>query len=312
MQHFHNILFVSNGIADENEALKQSLNLAINNKARLKAFIVIPELPVKMADYKKSYEEFHKSQLTKSIRVILNEINVSNEEVPLQIEVVSDDKPADSIVRQVIRFNHDLIIKESEIKEDNKGFKAIDMELLRKSPCPVWLCRPIKQNQNNISIAVAIDPEDLTLESHDLSLRLLELSCSLAEAYSGQVHIISCWDFALEDSLRYAPWIEVEGDEMQRNVTEARTLHHAALESLLRQSGISEKMQVHHERGRPDQVIPKMIEDKKIDILVMGTLARTGIPGFIIGNTAENVLQKINCSLIALKPNGFISPVKAY
>ncbi|HRE31359.1 MAG TPA: universal stress protein, partial [Candidatus Berkiella sp.] len=35
------------------------------------------------------------------------------------------------------------------------------------------------------------------------------------------------------------------------------------------------------------------------------------IPGFIIGNTAENVLQKISCSLLALKPNGFISPVKS-
>lgn len=32
----------------------------------------------------------------------------------------------------------------------------------------------------------------------------------------------------------------------------------------------------------------------------------------IIGNTAENILQKIDCSLLALKPLGFVSPVKAY
>lgn len=44
----------------------------------------------------------------------------------------------------------------------------------------------------------------------------------------------------------------------------------------------------------------------------MGTVARTGIPGFIIGNTAENTLREIRCSLLALKPNGFVSPVKAY
>ncbi|MFO0070344.1 MAG: universal stress protein, partial [Alphaproteobacteria bacterium] len=30
------------------------------------------------------------------------------------------------------------------------------------------------------------------------------------------------------------------------------------------------------------------------------------------GNTAENILQKLSCSLLALKPNGFVSPVKAY
>lgn len=59
-------------------------------------------------------------------------------------------------------------------------------------------------------------------------------------------------------------------------------------------------------------MMQKVIEEKKIDVLVMGTVARTGIPGFIIGNTAEIILQKIDCSLLALKPLGFVSPVKAY
>jgi len=54
------------------------------------------------------------------------------------------------------------------------------------------------------------------------------------------------------------------------------------------------------------------VENKNIDILVMGTVARTGIPGFVIGNTAENIVQKLSCSLMALKPRGFVSPVKAY
>lgn len=41
-------------------------------------------------------------------------------------------------------------------------------------------------------------------------------------------------------------------------------------------------------------------------------VGRTGIPGFVIGNTAEDTLREIRCSLLALKPNGFVSPVKAY
>lgn len=312
MEHFHNILFIRNGIADETEALKQSLSLAHNNKARLKALIVSPELPIKMADYKDSYETFLKSQLHKSIQVIRKELKISDAGAPVQTEMASDDNPADSIIRNVMRCDHDLIIKDAEVKEDSKGFKAIDMELLRKSPCPVWLCRPIKHHQNDISVAVAIDPENMVSESSDLSLRLLEISRSLADKSSRELHVISCWDFALEDSLRFAPWIDVDDDELQRNVKEARTLHLRALESLLSKFGVPGKMQLHHVRGRADQIIPKIIEDNKIDILVMGTVARTGIPGFIIGNTAENVLQKIDCSLIALKPNGFISPVKAY
>lgn len=42
----------------------------------------------------------------------------------------------------------------------------------------------------------------------------------------------------------------------------------------------------------------------------MGTVARTGISGVIIGNTAEAVLEQLQCSVLALKPPGFVTPVK--
>lgn len=71
-------------------------------------------------------------------------------------------------------------------------------------------------------------------------------------------------------------------------------------------------MPLHFLKGHPSELIPSSINEHKIDMLVMGTVARTGIAGFFIGNTAENILQKINCSLWALKPHGFVSPVKAY
>lgn len=53
-------------------------------------------------------------------------------------------------------------------------------------------------------------------------------------------------------------------------------------------------------------MMQKVIREEKIDVLVMGTVARTGSPGFIIGNTAESVVQQLS------KPNGFVSPVTAY
>ena len=65
-------------------------------------------------------------------------------------------------------------------------------------------------------------------------------------------------------------------------------------------------------KGYPQDIISSYTSDHNIDILIMGTVARTGLSGFIIGNTAENILQQIDCSLLALKPKGFVSPVKAY
>ena len=42
----------------------------------------------------------------------------------------------------------------------------------------------------------------------------------------------------------------------------------------------------------------------------MGTVARTGIPGYLISNTAEKILTEINCSILAVKPESFSTPVK--
>lgn len=312
MQKFHNILFVSQGIADETDALKQALSIARNNQAELRALIVCPEFPKEMADYTEKYKASLIVQLQKSIQASRNIVKISENDVPVTIEVESGSTPAIRIVRQVLKHAHDLLIKEAEPKEGGKGFKAMDMELLRKCPSPVWLCRPINKHSNEMKIAVAIDPESIAPEGYDLSLRLLERSRFLADSCNGELNIISCWDYEFEEYLRNNVWIKVQEDALIRTVNEAQSQHRAALERVIHKSGVGGKILLHHVRGHADHIIPQYIVDRNIDILVMGTVARTGIPGFVIGNTAENIVQKLGCSLLALKPNGFVSPVKAY
>jgi nucleotide-binding universal stress UspA family protein len=41
----------------------------------------------------------------------------------------------------------------------------------------------------------------------------------------------------------------------------------------------------------------------------MGTVCRTGVTGFLIGNTAEKVLNNVDCSVLTVKPEGFVTPV---
>ncbi|CCD10696.1 Universal stress protein E homolog [Legionella pneumophila] len=193
-----------------------------------------------------------------------------------------------------------------------KGFKALDMELLRKCPCALFLYRPLKHTQQDIRIAVAIDPKDEEAEALDLSLRLLEVAHSLNVRYQGKLSIISCWEFALESYLRDSVWLKISKEELDRIVAEEKHVHGLLLQELIKRSQISGAYQIDHLKGQPEEVIPAIITHKRIDILVMGTVARTGISGFMIGNTAENILQDIDCSLLALKPQGFVSPVKAY
>lgn len=312
MQKFHNILFISRGLSEETEALKQALSIANNNKAALKVLIIYPEFPKEFSDYMDTYEASLIEHIQNDIQTARRVIKVKDKAVPVEIVLESGDVPAIRIIRHVIKGAHDLVIKEADPKNGNKGFKAIDMELLRKCPCTVWLSRPILKNSNEIQIAVAIDPEDIAPESHHLSLKLLELSRFLANTHSGELHILSYWDYEYEKFLRHNVWFKVPEEEVSKVVMETQSRHRNALDALIQESRTSGNIQVDHLRGDPQEMIPKYVEENHIDILVMGTVARTGIRSFIMGNTAENILQKLGCSLIALKPNAFVSPVKAY
>ena len=69
------------------------------------------------------------------------------------------------------------------------------------------------------------------------------------------------------------------------------------------------KPTTHLLKGWPRTVIPDFVNKAKADLVVMGTVGRTGVPEFIMGNTAETILNHINCSVLAIKPEGFKTPI---
>jgi universal stress protein E len=68
--------------------------------------------------------------------------------------------------------------------------------------------------------------------------------------------------------------------------------------------------EVHLLKGDPGALIVDLARKKRIELVVMGTVCRTGLAGFFIGNTAEKVLQEVDCSVLAVKPDGFVTPVR--
>ena len=57
-------------------------------------------------------------------------------------------------------------------------------------------------------------------------------------------------------------------------------------------------------------MIPELAAEKEVELIVMGTVSRTGVAGFLIGNTAEKILGQVDCSVLTVKPDGFITPVR--
>ena len=65
----------------------------------------------------------------------------------------------------------------------------------------------------------------------------------------------------------------------------------------------------HLPKGSPREELPALAARLDADILVLGTLGRGGVPGLLSGNTAEAVLQRLDRAVLAVKPEGFVSPV---
>jgi nucleotide-binding universal stress UspA family protein len=310
MTMFRNILFVTRGIGDQTCYLEQALFVAHSNSAELKILILLPEFPDSLAAYKKPLHDAVVEHVDMSIRCALTALSLRDGDIKVSICVEHATVPVVCIVRYALRNDCDLVMKPAERAERGSGpFCALDMDLLRKCTCTVWLCRHGNEGPVMQRIAVAIDPVSQETVGPDLAQKLLKYACALSTTYNAQLHVISCWDFPLEKYLQGNVWIQISDAELKRTIVATQSRHERALAASIKEAGLEGAPVVHHLRGKPDALIPKFVKDEQIDVLVMGTVGRSGIPGWVMGNTAENVLQAVNCSVIALKPDGFVSPV---
>ncbi len=232
-------------------------------------------------------------------------------------------KPFIEIIHHVLAHGCDLVLKTAEEMPGlARGlFASTDQHLLRKCPCPVWL-RQRDDTPPFKTIVAAVDVDDaseaLTGPHADLNASILDTALRLAIAPGAVVHVLHVWDAPGEGLVRLwsdAPDLDkaVADYVTQVQTTQWQALDHlvaAARHRLLPQTTEHPSLAVHMERGAPRTVIPQQVDALQADLLVMGTIARTGVPGFIIGNTAEDVLNSVTCSVVTVKPPAYVSPVR--
>ncbi len=312
MQHFKHILFPSQAVRKQSGALQQGLQLIQENKAKLTIAVFQPETPKALSVYQESIQAAMTEAIHKEIDALCRQYAWDSAALTsdIAITLLRGQHFASESIRFAMRNNCDIVIK--DVEDVEKGLHAVDMAMLRKCPLPVWLCRDSHQNVlGREHIAVAIDPLSEEPAGRDLAIELLKVSASLSERRSATLHLLSCWDCKWERWARQNAFVSIPDSEVNAQVEEARAGHAEALESLIAASGI-EAPALHIKKGKAETLIPAMLEDIGASTIVMGTVARTGIPGFVIGNTAESIVQRVQCSVLAAKPNGFVSPVEAY
>jgi len=319
VKRFRSILLIVDQGTDYSVALKRAVALANNNQALLTVCAVVDAVPrdLQMAITAVTPLELQKIAISEK-QVWLDEVVKSGAVAGVPLEsIILVGKPFIEIIRQVLGNGHDLIIK---CAEDSGGsgrmlFGSTDMHLMRKCPCPVWITKPTEHHQyRRILAAVDLDPKEAVKDV--LNRQILEMSTSLAIADCSEVHIVHAWKLYGEDILE-SPRSGILNAELDLMLEKEAVERAFWLENLVNNYGAKADKdaidyvspQLHLIKGTAKAAIPKKARELDVDLIVMGTVARSGIPGFFMGNTAESILNQIDCSVLAIKPPGFESPV---
>ena len=306
MRRFKNILVVVDDVAGSQPAVDAAAVLGARNGARL-TMVGLVEMSaanriVKLSD---GSEADIAGLLAEERRRDLEDIAARLDLESVEIDVVAGVGFVE-IVKRIQRDGHDIVFC-SPSGGDIHGLagSSLVMHLLRKSPVPVWVETP--RGDPSPDVAVALGP--FGTGDDRLNQRLVELAGSLAAIRQGTLHLVHAWRLEGETLLRRG--------RVRRPASQVDELVEAVhLEAAANMKHFAERAQpfgvpceVHLERGRPGTVIPRTIAVIRPGVVVLGTLARTGLQGMFMGNTAEQILCVVEASVLAAKPDDFISPI---
>ncbi|HWB09316.1 MAG TPA: universal stress protein [Pirellulales bacterium] len=208
------------------------------------------------------------------------------------------------IIREVEQGRHDAVI----VGTRNAGalqrflFGSTAMRLLHNCPCPVWVTRPEPRPVPcNVLVATDFSP---------VSEIAVKLGLAIGELCGAKVNLLHAVDYLL-DRL-WSTGLLHTNTQVYHDRVKAEAREQLA-DQLARVAGgqTAATVELHVVEGESiaDTAILDFIQEHQIDLLVMGTIARGGLPGVAIGNTAERLLTHVPCSLLAVKPADFKSPI---
>lgn len=323
MHGFKNsILCVVDVETNDNSALERAVELAEANKIPLRIVDVVPHFLGGMgmpeggpdpAEMQTAAVAEHERKLESSIAPYRNRARLNADVLvgTLFLEVI----------QAVLRDHSDLLVKAAENPAWlERLFGSDDMHLLRKCPCPVLLIKD-KAPERYQRILAAVDvcadysEEECTIR-RDLNQQTLMLAASWAISESAELHVVAAWDAMIERAMQGALY-DPPAMDVVTYVEGVERAYRQALDDLMggfsqsfdAESGNAFATHTHLIKGSARKVVASFAKSIEAGLIVMGTVGRIGLPGLIMGNTAETILNQINCSVLAVKPTNFVSPV---
>lgn len=218
-------------------------------------------------------------------------------EVDVELKTIWHKSLYRGIIDVATHEHCDLIVKscKAHTKIVQKLFTPNDWHLLRYSPMNVLMVKETNWTENgNIVAAISIDTND---KVHNLlSERVTQISADLSTLVNGNLHLANTFAGA---PVHIA--IEVPSFNPQAYNQDIQKKHYKEVKAIAKQQGLADE-NVHISEGLPEDVIPHLCVQLEAQLLVLGSVGRRGISAALLGNTAEHIIDRVNCDTLVIKP----------
>ncbi len=296
MKRLESILLYANGTSGSGVALRRAEALAASNEALLWVVDVLPSRDRPWSSLGGDPDSREKIVSTRLRELDLLVAPACRRGVAVRVKVLIG-RPSSELIREVLRHRHDLVVLNAGTEEGwpDPRLGRTDLHLLRDCPCSVLVNRQVEQGRHR-RILAALDAGEDWSERHQESLQVLEHSALLAEADGSELRIAYC----------LGHWTSYNSPRVAKTALDQ---YRRRIDGLLAQCDLSRvRYETRLERAAARDVIAARPEE--IDVLVMGTVWRSGPAGVLIGDAAEDALTRVDCSVLAVKPDGFKTPMR--
>lgn len=317
---FKNILCVITDTHEQDEIVAHAIHIAKRHQAELTIMLALEPLPpnARMVMESFSYLDSQRSMVSTAEDWIETKAKEWGADYPLKGCVKTGELFVE-VIKQVTAQNHDLVIKLTDNALLGRLFGNQDMHILRKSPCPVWLMHQ-GQSRKYKKIFAAVDvnyhyPEHEVSIRRELNMDILRHAAQIALMEFAQLNILHVYDVFPDHVIR-SGLLSIDNKVLEQDLAEIRKERNKELKGLVKQlkkemdKDVMEylKPKIHLIHGNAKAEIADTTMAFKADALVLGTVTRLGVPGFVMGNTADDVLHRVDCSVLGVKPRGFQAP----
>jgi universal stress protein E len=227
------------------------------------------------------------------------------EDLAVEVDVRWDYPLHDSIVRKAEELAADFVIKDTHYHTvlNRSIFSNTDWSLIRNCAATLWLVKPRPPGQKPCIVA-AVDPLHERDKPATLDKRILSTAQSLSGALGGEVHAFHAFDISAAIAVSTDALTMPIALPIAEFADAMRAEHTEAVARLCKEHAVpAERM--HVLQGGTRQQLLTLTEQLRADAVVMGAISRSGLKGLFLGNTAEDVLDRLHCDLIIVKPEGF-------